>query len=441
MNKEKEKRWAWEKLTFGLMVLLYLFSMVNIRFGKDHFKHTVLSDARGYYAYLPAWVVYDDLQFGFQEKIDPLYWEKEQHVNYRIYSNGGFSNKYFAGVALSALPFYLGAHAYVKAVGGVADGFSKPYSLSLSVAACFYALLGLFCLMRLMQLNGVSARVNALSLLVLAFGTQLFYYTISEAGMSHAYSFGWFSLFLWQSWRWLKQSKRVSLLTALFAAGMMVLIRPVNLLPLIFLLPFLLQWAGLGVMDLMNKIKQAGMSLLAGALLFVLPVMVQSWCYYQGMGVFWADSYPGESFDFLHPHGWDILFSFRKGLFIYTPLTLLVFCALWIWWKKQQYGLFFSWMFWMILTTWLFSSWWSWYYGGSFGLRAYIEFYPLFILPFALVWDEIASGRLKQLLMVKVLLLILFCQLQTWQYRHGIIHWDNMDFEQWKGLYYPKVRL
>ena len=427
--------------TLALIALVYVFSMINIRFGKDHFKHTILSDARGYYAYLPAWVVYEDLQFTFQEKIDPQYWEASQHVNYRIYQNGGYSNKYFAGVAASALPFYTLAHGYVKLKGGVADGFSKPYILSISVAACFYSLMGLFCLMLLMSRNGVKPITNALALLVIAFGTQLFYYTVSEAGMSHAYSFGWFSLLLLQTWIWLKKNSTNALFLALFSAGMLVLIRPVNLLPVIFLKPFLMQWSGVEVKDLWNRLKLNYRGILLSLILFSLPLMLQFWCYYQSMGIFWVDGYAGESFDFLHPHFFDILFSFKKGLFVYTPSCLLVLVALVYWVQHKEFKLFFSWLSWMILTTWLFSSWWSWYYGGSFGLRAYIEFYPLFILPFAFVFDRIKPGFHKKLIPAIIVFLILFCQLQTWQYRHGIIHWSDMDFDKWIALYYPKIRL
>jgi hypothetical protein len=441
MGKMKDKFGSAAQIAFVLIAIIYVFSMVNIRFGKDHFKHTVISDARGYYAYLPAWVIYEDLQFTFQEKIDPIYWEKEQHVNYRIYRNGGFSDKYFAGVALSALPFYTMAHAYVKWSGGVADGFSKPYILSISIAACFYTLFGLFCLLLLMRMNGVKPITGALALLIMAFGTQLFYYTISEAGMSHAYSFAWFSLLLLQVWIWLKRNNAKALFLALFSAGMLVLIRPVNLLPLIFLIPYLMHWSGLTTKDFLARLRQHyGRFVLAG-LLFVLPIMLQFWCYYQSMGIIWVDGYDGETFDFLHPHFWDILFSFRKGLFIYTPLCLVVVVALVVWWRMKRYSLAFSWILWMFLSTWLFSSWWSWYYGGSFGLRAYVEFYPLFILPFAFTFDEIKSVRWKNLIVVKIFVLLLFCQLQTWQYRHGIIHWDNMTFEKWLGLYYPVVRL
>ena len=428
------------KIGFLLIALLYVFSMLNIRFGKDHFKHTVLSDARGYYAYLPAWVVYDDLQFEFQSRVDPVYWPEDQHVNYRIFVNGGFSNKYFAGVGLSALPFYALAHAYVKATNGVADGFSKPYVLSISLASCFYALLGLFCCTLFMSMHGVRYFHQWLAIAVLAFGTQLFYYTISEAGMSHAYSFGWFSIFLLMFSYWLKGGKEGHFFMAAFALGMVVLIRPVNILPVLFFLPFILLFNGIKLSEFFQSLLKQRIKILPAAILLMIPLMVQFWCYYKTLGQIWVDGYAGETFDFLHPHLWDILFSFRKGLFIYTPLCLLIVPALLYWFKQKKMNLVFSWLLGMLLTTWLFSSWWSWYYGGSFGLRAYIEFYPLFILPFALVLNHF-SKKLRTALTVSSLLLILFCQLQTWQYRHNIIHWDNMDFKSWVALYYPRLRI
>ena len=108
----------------------------------------------------------------------------------------GTLNKYFAGEALLLTPFFLSAHAYVKATGGVADGFSPPYERAIAFAALIYALLGLLAFRALLLHLGISDRTVATVLLMLGFGTQLLQFTAVQPGWSHVYSFALFEFFL-----------------------------------------------------------------------------------------------------------------------------------------------------------------------------------------------------------------------------------------------------
>jgi hypothetical protein len=84
----------------------------------------------------------------------------------------------------------------------------------------------------------------------------------------------------------------------------------------------------------------------------------------------------------------------------------------------MSYLLFFG------LVTYILSSWWIWYYGGSFSLRAYIEYFGVFAVLLTLLLNQL---RFQHFYLGLVILLIMLCQIQTYQYRYFIIHWSEMD--------------
>ena len=91
-----------------------------------------------------------------------------------------------------------------------------------------------------------------------------------------------------------------------------------------------------------------------------------------------------------------------------------------------------SWGSFFIFLTYILSSWWSWTYGDSYGLRAYIDFYTLFFIPFALMLRGLRPWA-KVLIMAASFLTIPVNIIQTYQYKHFILHWNNMDKDRyWK---------
>ena len=110
---------------------------------------------------------------------------------------------------------------------------------------------------------------------------------------------------------------------------------------------------------------------------FLLIVAVQLYVWYLQTGDWLVYSYQNESFDFANPHFIEILFSYKKGLFVYTPIAFLAFVSITWFIKKEKRFIFWTWLLFFVLVTYILSSWWSWFYGCSFGLRAYIDFYGL----------------------------------------------------------------
>ena len=137
-------------------------------------------------------------------------------------------------------------------------------------------------------------------------------------------------------------------------------------------------------------------------------------------------SYQGETFDFTQPHFLDILFSYKKGLFVYTPLFFVSFCTSLIWLFKRNWFAFITFNVFFALVTYVLSSWWSWYYGCSFGMRAFIDFFPILILPLLLTSSKWRVAP-SLVLSVPLLMLIPVNLIQALQYKRYILHWMEMD--------------
>ena len=53
------------QLLIGVVSILLIWISSNLNWGKDNWKGMLEADAKGYYAYLPATFIYQDLNFGF----------------------------------------------------------------------------------------------------------------------------------------------------------------------------------------------------------------------------------------------------------------------------------------------------------------------------------------------------------------------------------------
>lgn len=412
---------------FTLVFTVVLVTIVtsNLHWGGDSkWRDVVEADARGYYAYLPAVVIYHDLNFRFADSIEKIKYNGVHYYEYRIGTPWHrIINKYYSGAALAQLPFFLTAHSLASPLGYDADGYSKIYILFVNFAAIFYLFFGLFFIDKTLSLFNVASINRGWVLLAIVFGTNLFYYTIGEPGMSHVFSFGFVSL-------WIYITKKISGGRGSYfnwavlgiALGMIALIRPVNLLVL-FLTPFL---AGdvAGFRKLTINFFKKGRWLVV-LLPFLMIAGVQLVIYKISTGHWFVYSYGSEGFNFLTPHFLDFLISYKKGFFIYTPLSLaILLMAGWLW-RRQPYSAIAYFFFWLIL-IYVFSSWWNWWYGGSFSTRVLVEFMGVLAIPCGLFLEQLKGSRRRRVLWF-MFLLVVICQIQTYQYRYMIIHWDQMD--------------
>jgi hypothetical protein len=419
----------------SIVVIMLIMTMVssNLNWGKDHWKGIIEADGKGYYAYLPAIFIYSDLNFSFFESMDmKKYYDQNLFYDYRSVIDGKVINKYYCGTALVELPFFLTAHGISKLSGYDCDGYSKLYPIFISIAALFYLLLGLIFINRSLKTYNIGEWQKALTLFAAVFGTNLFYYTVGEPGMSHVYSFAFISMFFYFARKYFMNFKIRYVIILSVLLGIIVLIRPVNGL-ILFILPFAagsIKSLGEGFTNLM-RVK---LWLIAGIIALMGIVFLQLLLYKISTGEFFVYSYQQEGFNFLSPHMIDILFSYKKGLFLYTPLYLISMAGAFYLWKSSRFSLT-AWMGFFLLITYVLSSWWMWYYGGSFSSRVYVEYIPLFMILLALALNHIKFKWLRRSYVALVFLLIILCQIQTYQYRYFQIHWVDMNKEKYWDVF------
>ncbi|RLD45048.1 MAG: hypothetical protein DRI89_02185 [Bacteroidetes bacterium] len=410
-------------MVFTAIILVWVSA--NLKWGDERWNNIIGVDGNGYYAYLPAIFIYHDLSFGFFDDLSKDENRTDLSYNYRIKIGDKTINKYFAGTALAQLPFFGMGHFTNWLTGNPLDGYSVYYLIFIQVATLFYALLGMYFLMRILRMYKVSEWVNTLVIFSVMFGTSVFHYVVDSPSMSHIYSFAFVNLFVFSFLNFFKKPSIRFLLLAMFAFGMIVLIRPVNGL-VILSLPFLSGSSmklKIGLHYLMKHPLQFVLALFPAFLL----IMVQLIIYKIQTGHFLVYSYGKESLDFFNAQMWKFLFSYRKGFFVYTPVFILSLFGSWYFLKKSFFQ-FISWFAFLAIVVFVLSSWWQWYYGGSFGSRVMIEYYVFFAIPLALLLQK---NRYRKVIAVVVVLFIFVCQIQIYQYRYGYLHWSEMNKERY----------
>lgn len=421
------------KLAIVAIGLILVIVSSNLNWGQDHWKEIIEADAKGYYAYLPAIFIYQDLNFEFFEEIEEeKYYNERLHYDYRAIANGKVFNKYYCGTALAELPFFLIAHALSDAFGFEMDGYSKLYLIFINIAAIFYVLIGLLYVDATLNLYDIGETKRIITLVAGVFGTNLFYYTVGEPGMSHVFSFAFVSMFLYFAKKYFGSPHDRELFILAVILAIIILIRPLNGL-VVLILPFIAEsFDSLkrGIVRAMQTYKV----LMWSALCFLLIVFVQLFIYKISTGNFLVYSYGSERFNFLTPHFIDILFSYKKGLFVYTPFFLVSLAGAYFVWKESRFQ-FYSLIGFFVLITYVFSSWWMWYYGGSFSSRVYVEYIPVFMIVLAIALSRIGARPLRNLYLSILFLVVLLCQIQTYQYRHDEIHWSEMTKEKYWDVF------
>jgi len=399
---------------------------------QEMWKPVIASDGRGYYAYLPSLFIYGET--GFEQvleresKVYPLV----QAGIFMSEANGQPVNKYFLGVALLMLPFFLLATVFSLLSGMPADGYNSIYQLMISVAALFYLWAGLTFIRKLLKIHGFGNRVINLTLVVILFATNLLHYTVAAPSMSHVYSFFAIAGLIYFGTEYFRRPRPGIALSTVLMFSLTILIRPLNGVIIILLpglAPSLRRFADVTKMFFRQPLSY--LFILAGlSILMLQPVW---WHFECGKALVW--SYGGEGFYFTHPQIVKVLFSFRKGLFVYTPLCLVSLAGLIPFFRSNRAGALFTMLF-LFIYIWLVSSWWNWYYGDSFGQRVFIDIFPVFALLLACFLQWVRHIRwLNITVTVLLVLLTAFNLFQSWQYSRGIIHPSAMDREKYAMVF------
>jgi hypothetical protein len=414
-----------------LFAVVLIFYCSNVYWGGTRWKGFFLSDANGYYAYLPALFIYHDWNFSFIDDLQKKYFSTHNNFDFRLQQKSSVIDKWYCGTAISILPFFLLGHTITHFSSEIANGYTYWYAWSISIAAIFYCFVGLLMLQRILKHFLNQDSIIALVLFLVLFSMNLFYYSTSEPLMSHVYSFAFINLFVFASLKFLQAPNRNFIFLSAFILGMIVLIRPVNGF-IIFIIPFLAGSKEKTKEYLLNIFK-SGKTVIISLLIFASVLFIQLVFYKLESGSFFIYSYGNEKMNLLNPHLFDFLFSYRKGLFIYLPLLCLSLYGLIFLWRVNRWQ-FYSLTTFLFILLYLFSSWWNWWYGGSFGTRPIVEYLVLFaiLLSFAI---EGLKGISKKIFLSLCFLCFLIYQVQNYQYRYYFIHWDKMTKERYWNVF------
>lgn len=414
---------------FGTEVLIILGFILIANHFFDKAETPTQSDALGYYDYLPSIFIYHD----FVRKNDPIQGNPElynrikktgvyvDHHNYKV-------NKFASGTAFLQLPFFTAALLTTHLEGNNHDGYQEPFQKAVLISAFFYLFLSIYFLKKVLLLYDIKKYVILSCQILLVFGTLITNYAYFEAGFSHVYSLFAITAFIYFVKLFCLNKKSSHFIIALIFLGLIFVIRQMNIFIVLFV-PFIAgSFKNIG--DSFRMLFKNYKTLIIGIVLCIGVILIQLIPWYLQTGDFIVYSYHGEQFNFLDPHFFSILFSYKKGLFIYTPLLLVtLFSLIWLVYKKSFY-LLASWISFFTILTYVLSSWWSWFYGCGYGLRAYIDYYSIFFIPFAMMLNEIKM--IPRIIIISVSFLMIPINLiQTYQYKYNILHWIEMDKEKY----------
>lgn len=416
------------KIIILIIGIIYSWIYLNINKYDDVHSGCFTEDMLVYYSYLPAAFIDDDLTFKFQD--NPNNTNRSWTL---VTSDGRRVLKFSSGVAILQTPFFLVAHAYSLLTDPKhSNGFTSPYQFLVGLSGLLYSLLGLIFIRKTLKLY-VDEYTCGLTVAAIGIGTNLFYYSTNETIMSHAYSFCFVAILIYHTIKWFENWQFKNGLSIAFCVGILILIRPINIL--MVMIPTFYGLTNLeSIAKRFNDLKLHAFQLISMVVLVFLIYSPQLfyWKYTTGHWLYY--SYQTEKFYFDHPHIIQTLFGFRKGLFIYTPIMLLAIPGIFL---IKKYGPSFKMLIpvYSIISIYIISCWWCWWYGGSLGLRAYIESFPLWCIPIAFFIQYLTQlGALpKKIITAVVVLFMLHQSLEIFQYRASIIHYDSMTFKSWKA--------
>lgn len=294
-----------------LTIILFIVSINNYIGNTDL---TIQADGIGYYDYLPATFIYHDL-YRINDSSGKLNARVSQQKGaYVETENGNWVNKYAPGAAVLQL----------------------PYQKSVFYAALFYLFLALVFIHLLLKTYAIPSWIIVFLQLLLALATGVTHYANVEASFSHVYSLFAITAFLYFARKFFIERQYPFFLWASFFFGLILILRPVNGI-ILAAVPFIA-----GTFDQVREgfkyLYKKYLVALAGLFIVLLFAGFLSLVWYMQCEQWVLNTYQNEEgFYFLNPQIFNILFSYKKGLFVYTPVLLLAFLALFTWIKNRQF--------------------------------------------------------------------------------------------------------
>jgi hypothetical protein len=359
----------------------------------------VRGDGVGYYAYVRALVIQHNLRFENDWlAANPSFLQGRVDENGRLkadqYTPTGYLDNHFSiGPALLWAPFLITAHGAVLAADRLganvpADGFSRPYRITMAMATAFYGFLGLALAFDLAR-RYVDERWAFLATLGIWLASSLPVYMYFNPSWSHAHSAFSVALFVWY---WVRTRRhRTWLQWAVLGtiAGLMMDVYYPN--ALLLLLPFLESladyWSAFKERAMRRAGRLFGQNAVFAAMAFAafLPTLITKKIIY---GSYFNFGYV-ETWYWNSPALFRVCFSSGHGLFSWTPILIpAVMGLVFLYRYDRMLGLGSAIVFASYL--YLIGCYQNWDGLASFGNRFFVSLTAVFIIGLAAALDHVA---------------------------------------------------
>ena len=417
----------------SLIITIFAYRISNVK------PHEISWDVLGYYSYLPATFIQHDPLLKDISWLKKAIEEKQlSGTMYMISYNEKGEPMYFflMGMALFYLPFFLLALLFSIVSGMPVDAFSLPFQYALVTGGIFYTSIGLIFLRKIF-LRFFIDKMTSLLLIVMFLATNYINQVTIKNLETVNVLFMLTTVLIWNTIKWHETFKFRNFLFIGISFTLMGLVKPSEIF--VILIPLL--WNVKNVSDLNNKLqmlygyrKQFLYTVLI-CLIFVLPQMLY---WYTMTGHFIYDSYKnsGVGLDIFSPHIGNILFSYRKGWLLYTPVMVFSLAGFYFLYLKNK-QIFIAMISYFLISFYIMASWTEWWYGGSFSGRPMVTMYPVLLISLGYFINFIAEQRLvlRILFGVIVIFFIFLNQFQWWQYKNLIIDPYRMTKEHYWSVF------
>ncbi len=410
------------KTVVFLIVIIVLVRSLDLGYWKNHDK-IISWDVISYYAYLPATFIYHDPKLEFlknpNKDFSKKFWPVSSPTGKPVIMTT-------MGMSILYAPFFFFARGYSFLTNNKSDGFSEPYQFFLILSCIFYLAIGLIYLRKLLN-SFFTDIITRILLVIIVFGTNLWYYATIEPTMTHAYLFALITIFTYYVNKWYKKPGYESSLILGFLGGLISLIRPSDIIIVIIFI----FWGIGSFADLRSKLylflKKYYLIFLIMIIAFIvwIPQMLY-WKMQSGQYLFYS-YINNERFFFGNPQIINALFSYRNGWLIYSPVMVFALFGMVFLWKSKR-RLFWTFTLYLIFHLYIISSWWCWWWGGSFGNRSMVDTYGILALSLGFFIQAIRKSRrfIKIPVFIVIYILVGLSIFNTMQAKRSIIHYDSM---------------
>ena len=369
-----------------LLVLLFVLTLPLV-------NPWVRGDGVGYYAYIRALLIEHSLRFENDWKsANPSFALERLDANGNIrpgqYTQTGYLvNNFAVGPSMLWAPFLVVAHAGVLTLDRLgahipADGFSRPYRVTMALATAVYGFAGL-CLAFDLTRKYVEEKWAFLATVGVWFASSLPVYMYFNPSWSHAHSVFGVALFLWYWDRTREERTRRQWVILGALAGLMVDVYYVN--GIVLLVPALEALVGYAQVLRQPMRRAAALGrLFAAHSLFVLVTLVALLPTFVTRKIIYGSplrtGYPRLSaWAWTSPALGGVLFSPFHGLLTWTPIVIPGVLGLFLWRRHdKRMGTYLALTF--LAYFYVIASRPGWQGLSSFGNRFFVSLTPLFIL-------------------------------------------------------------